>query len=378
MAARVSTLVADSPIFTTILGRWAEIALPDCWLSGSAIAQTAWNAKFGLPTEYGLADIDLVYFDATDLSDIGEARQAARIRGLFADIPLWIDAKNEARVHLWYEAKFGYPIEPYRSSEHAISTFPTTAGSVAIRPDVTGLSIFAPFGLDDLLSCTVRPNKAQITQDIYEAKVSRWRSCWPALTIIEWNEAQMDPGLILETKMKTGVMMIDHALAEDIRTIASLKGEFKLRSGQISSHYFDKYRFESDPALLRRIAAQMIPLLPSDTEILAGLELGGVPIATAISLASSLPVAFIRKRAKEYGTCQAVEGRDVEGKRIVLIEDVITTGGAVADDVKLVEAAKGQVIGVVCAIWRGDGDPGIVGLPSLPVSAALTAADLIG
>jgi len=136
-------------------------------------------------------------------------------------------------------------------------------------------------------------------------------------------------------------MTIDRALAEDIRAIASLKGEFTLRSGQISSHYFDKCRFESDPALLQRIAARMIPLISHDTEILAGLELGGVPIATAISLASGLPLAFIRKRAKEYGTCQAVEGRDVEGKCIVLIEDVITTGGAVADAVKLVEAAKG-------------------------------------
>lgn len=181
-------IVAASPILSTILDRWASIDLPDCWLSGSAIAQTAWNATLGLSPEYGLADIDLVYFDATDLSEEGETRQTARIRGLFPDVPLWIDAKNEARVHLWYEAKFGYPIAPYQSSEHAISTFPTTAGAVAIRPGAAGLSIFAPFGLDDLLNCTVRPNKAQITQAIYEAKVARWRSCWPALTIIDWED----------------------------------------------------------------------------------------------------------------------------------------------------------------------------------------------
>lgn len=181
-------IVAGSPILTTILGHWSSIDLPDCWLSGSAIAQTAWNAAFGLSPEYGLADIDLVYFDAADLSEEGEARQAARIRDLFPDVPLWIDAKNEARVHLWYEAKFGYPIAPYRSSEQAISTFPTTGGAVAIRPNGQGLSIFAPFGLSDLLSCTVRPNKVQITRAIYEAKVARWRSCWPALTIIDWED----------------------------------------------------------------------------------------------------------------------------------------------------------------------------------------------
>lgn len=181
-------IVVASPILSTILSRWSAIDLPDCWLSGSAIAQTAWNRVFGLMPEHGLADIDLVYFDPSDLSEEREAHQAVQLRALFSDLPLWIDAKNEARVHLWYEAKFGYPIAPYRSSEHAISTFPTTAGAVAIRPNAVGLSIFAPFGLDDLLSCTVRPNKAQITQAIYERKIARWPSCWPALTIIDWHD----------------------------------------------------------------------------------------------------------------------------------------------------------------------------------------------
>lgn len=155
-------------------------------MAGGAIAQTAWNAAFGRSPDHGLADIDLVYFDAEDLSEESEARHAERIRSLFPALPLWIDAKNEARVHLWYEAKFGYSIPPYRSSEHAISTFPTTAGSVGIRPAGSGLSITAPFGLSDLLSCTVRPNKVQITRAIYEAKVARWRQCWPELTIVDW------------------------------------------------------------------------------------------------------------------------------------------------------------------------------------------------
>jgi 8-oxo-dGTP pyrophosphatase MutT (NUDIX family) len=185
---RLRAVVAGSPILTTILDRWSSMNLPDCWLSGTAIAQTAWNAAFGLSPEYGIADIDLVYFDASDLSEQGEARRAARVRDLFPDVPLWIDAKNEARVHLWYESKFGYPIEAYQSSGQAISTFPTTAGAVAIRPNGRSLSIFAPFGLSDLLNCTVRPNKAQITQAIYEAKIARWRDCWPELTIIGWEE----------------------------------------------------------------------------------------------------------------------------------------------------------------------------------------------
>lgn len=170
--------------------------------------------------------------------------------------------------------------------------------------------------------------------------------------------------------------MADPALAADIREVSLLTGEFRLRSGQVSATYFDKYRFEARPDLLRRIAAAMVPLLPQGTDLLAGLELGGVPIATAISLATGLPTVFVRKQAKDYGTCLAVEGADVQGKRVVLIEDVITTGGAVVDATRLVGEAGADILGVACAIWRGQGDPAIAGLPGLPVWAALTAGDL--
>ena len=170
--------------------------------------------------------------------------------------------------------------------------------------------------------------------------------------------------------------MTDSTLAADVRAISSLQGEFRLRSGQVSTTYFDKYRFEADPMMLRRVAAAMIPLLPAETELLAGLELGGVPIATAMSLESGISTVFVRKQAKEYGTCLAVEGGDVQGKRVVLIEDVITTGGAVADAFRLTGEAGAEVIGVVCAIWRGDGPPTIQAAPNLPVWAAMTKADL--
>lgn len=171
--------------------------------------------------------------------------------------------------------------------------------------------------------------------------------------------------------------MIDKTLARDIRAVAILTGTFHLRSGQTSSTYFDKYRFEANPELLKRVAAEMILLLPSDADVLAGLELGGVPIATAMSIATGMPAAFVRKKAKDYGTCLAVEGSDVVGKRVVLIEDVITTGGAVVEAVRLVEAAGADVLGVVCAIWRGDGAPQIPSLPNLPVMAAMTKDDLL-
>ena len=172
--------------------------------------------------------------------------------------------------------------------------------------------------------------------------------------------------------------MNDRSLAKDVDAASRLSGSFTLRSGQVSSEYFDKYRFEAEPALLRRVAARMLDLVPAGAEVLAGLELGGVPLATAMSLASGLPAAFVRKEAKAYGTCQAVEGRAVSGRRVVLVEDVITAGGAVVDAARLVREAGGVVVAVVCAIWRGEGPPAIPGLPDVPLLPALTAADLAG
>jgi orotate phosphoribosyltransferase len=169
----------------------------------------------------------------------------------------------------------------------------------------------------------------------------------------------------------------DDSLGRAINAISRLKGKFKLRSGQISAEYFDKYRFEGNPDLLRRIARRMLELVPTDTQILAGLELGGVPIATAMSLESGLPVVFVRKAAKDYGTCRAVEGGEVAGCRIVIIEDVITTGGAVAEAARLIHAAGANVIGVICAIWRGEGEPRIAAVPGLQVVPALRAVDLV-
>lgn len=165
------------------------------------------------------------------------------------------------------------------------------------------------------------------------------------------------------------------ALAADINAAARLTGKFKLRSGQVSDEYFDKYRFEADPGLLARVAAAMLPLVPGDAQVLAGLELGGVPIATAMSLQSGLPAAFVRKKAKDYGTCVAVEGGSVAGRKVAMIEDVITTGGAVRDAHRLLLEAGAIPVAVVCAIWRGQGPARIEGL-DLPVVAALTRDDL--
>ena len=96
-----------------------------------------------------------------------------------------------------------------------------------------------------------------------------------------------------------------------------------------SDEYFDKYRFESDPTLLASIAAALVPLVPAGVDVLAGLELGGVPLAVALSQVSGLPAFFVRKEAKTYGTCQLAEGGELAGRRLLVVEDVVTSGGQV-------------------------------------------------
>jgi len=169
----------------------------------------------------------------------------------------------------------------------------------------------------------------------------------------------------------------DSTLGHDVNAVSRLEGEFKLRSGQISHVYFDKYRFEARPELLKRVAAAMVSLLPEGTEILAGLELGGVPIATAMSLQSGIQAAFVRKKAKDYGTCLAIEGADVKGRKVVIVEDVITTGGQVALSAADLKAAGAELVAVICAIYRGEGEPHVKGLEGVPVHAALTRDQLV-
>ena len=178
-----------NPLVCELFGGWATVELPNCWLVAGIVVQSYWNAAHGYPPMHGVADVDLVYFDAGDLSEASESAHAARIAREFGDWPAAFDVKNEARVHLWYENRFGCPITPYTSSEAAIETFPTTAGAIGVRPTDTGIECYAAFGYDDLMNLVVRPNKRQVTREVYERKAARWRSIWPKLRVVDWEQA---------------------------------------------------------------------------------------------------------------------------------------------------------------------------------------------
>lgn len=161
-----------------------------------------------------------------------------------------------------------------------------------------------------------------------------------------------------------------------INAIARLTGRFTLRSGQVASEYFDKYRFEADPMLLADIADAMVALLPVGTEVLAGLELGGIPVATALSLRTGLPAAFVRKQAKTYGTARLAEGADLAGRWVTVIEDVITTGGQVLTSTQQLRDLGAVVDHVVCVIDRSPDHGAALAEAGLTMHALVTRAEL--
>jgi orotate phosphoribosyltransferase len=166
-------------------------------------------------------------------------------------------------------------------------------------------------------------------------------------------------------------------LAQRLYAASHVTGRFKLRSGEYSDVYFDKYRFESDPRLLGELADELVALIPDGVEMLAGLEMGGIPIATVLSQRTGLPLAFVRKQAKEYGTLKQVEGADPDGRRVVVVEDVVTSGGAILDALPPLREAGAEVLAAVCAIDREAGGEGALSAEGVPLLAGFRMSALL-
>lgn len=192
---RLLSEVLRNEVVAECLARLPGLALPNWYLGAGCLAQSVWNRAHSRPPAADILDYDIVYFD-DDLSEPSENEAADAVRQLLADLPVKVDVKNQARVHLWYASRFGYAIQPYTSCEDAISTWPTTATAVGVRSSQDARSLVqAPFGVDDLLALIVRPNRVQITPAIYAGKVERWRSTWPRLRISPWEDGVGEPEL---------------------------------------------------------------------------------------------------------------------------------------------------------------------------------------
>ncbi|GAB2609077.1 orotate phosphoribosyltransferase [Kribbella endophytica] len=165
-------------------------------------------------------------------------------------------------------------------------------------------------------------------------------------------------------------------LGRRIYEVAHLTGEFTLRSGVTTDHYFDKYRFEADPVLLDAVAEALVPLVPAGIEVLAGLEMGGIPVVTALGRHTGLPCAFVRKEAKTYGTCRLAEGAEIAGRRVLVVEDVVTSGGQIVLSTRELRALGADVREALCVIDREQGGAEALKEIDLGLISLLKAADL--
>ncbi|WP_436528344.1 nucleotidyltransferase family protein [Actinoplanes sp. HUAS TT8] len=170
-----------------VLDRIAGMGLPGWYLTGGAVFQTVWNVVTGRPADAGIKDFDIFYFDDRDPSWEAEDQMIQTAATLFEDLPVEVEIRNEARVHLWYEAKFGEPCAPYDSTEAAIDSFAATTCAVGIRPERAGQwRVYAPHGLADVFNLVLRPNPGPGRRQAYITKSARWQQQWPELTVLPW------------------------------------------------------------------------------------------------------------------------------------------------------------------------------------------------
>ncbi|WP_406456333.1 nucleotidyltransferase family protein [Streptomyces sp. NBC_01622] len=181
------TTLSRNQTLLEVLDRTAALGLPDWYLTAGCLFQTIWNTVTGRPPTHGIRDYDVFYYDATDLSWEAEDTAIRAGRRAFAGLPAEVEIRNEARVHLWYEQKFGTPCPPYDSVESAIDSFASTTCCLAVRLKEDGdWRVYAPHGLSDIYNLVVRPNPVQAPQEVYETKAARWRESWPELTVLPW------------------------------------------------------------------------------------------------------------------------------------------------------------------------------------------------
>ena len=182
----LESILLSSPRLKEILIRLSESTLSNYYVAAGCINQTVFNYYHGYDLNYGIEDFDIVYFD-TDTSYEKEDSIIKYVNGLLKDIDACYDIKNEARVHLWYKDKYGKDIVPYTSLEDAISSWGTTVTCIGVRLENNKLVTYAPYGLEDLFSMTIRPVKRQYTEEQYELKTKKWKSKWDKLKILPWD-----------------------------------------------------------------------------------------------------------------------------------------------------------------------------------------------
>ncbi len=170
--------------------------------------------------------------------------------------------------------------------------------------------------------------------------------------------------------------MTRNELIARIKDTAYLEGDFLLRSGRRSTYYLDKYRFETQPDILAQLGASFAEFVGGDTTRIAGAELGGVALAAACSMASGVPFVIVRNAKKDYGTSNVFEGVIEKGDRVLIVEDIATTGGQVLEAAQQIVAHGATVQAIVAVIDRLEGARENIEAAGFRFEALMTSADL--
>ncbi|MBY0511707.1 MAG: nucleotidyltransferase family protein [Rhodospirillaceae bacterium] len=186
LAGKVAELCLLNRNNSEILQRMPQLGLRDWWLVSGCLFQTVWNLRSGRPAEKGIRDYDLCYFseDATWEAEDVVIRDAAK---LFADLPVNIQVRNQARVHLWFPEKFGVAYPPLTTAGEGVLRYPCAAQAIGLRR--TGeefLDVYAPYGLGDVWDLVARPNRALPLAPFYAEKTARWQKEWEKIIVYQW------------------------------------------------------------------------------------------------------------------------------------------------------------------------------------------------
>lgn len=194
-AARFERIVRADPDLMSLLRAVRPLGLPEWRLVAGCLYQTVWNVLTGRPRRTGIQDYDLAYFDDSDLSWQGEDAVIRKVAAATRDFPGEVEIRNQARVHIWFESRFGAAYSPLDCTDAALARYASEVHAVAVRLEPDGrIDIAAPFGLDDLFAMVVRPNRALDNRIAHTAKAARVKAIWPELTVIPWDEASRGIG----------------------------------------------------------------------------------------------------------------------------------------------------------------------------------------
>ncbi|MCK7614143.1 nucleotidyltransferase family protein [Roseibium sediminicola] len=186
---RLAQILETVPHVMDILRAIQALELPDAWLVSGGIYQTVWNVLTGRPLLHGIKDFDIIYFDGTDLSYEVEDAVIKRVNASLPDLADLLETRNQARVHLWYEQRFGRPYRPLDCAMDSLTTYASRTHAVAARLDKTGrIAVHAPFGLANLFGMRLVPNYVQPNERTYIEKSERMKVLWPELSVVPWGE----------------------------------------------------------------------------------------------------------------------------------------------------------------------------------------------